>query len=246
MIKICSTPHTAFSAKVLKHQLTSLGYKAIIIDKPIQIDKSLHIFIGIHPNWRLPRNYIFWQTEVVESHYFTKRYLDIIKNSLQVWEYNKANLSAYSHKDVKLIEPSVLIQPSANKDIDFVFYGWIEGSKRRKLLLNELGKHLNVKIYTNVLKDQMWNILARTKVILNIHYYDSSPLELFRISECFSHGCHVVSEGSSTHWSDVSFANGIEDFIIKAKELKDKPFDYNLSKYDNTEKIKQSIQKLIR
>jgi hypothetical protein len=244
MIKICSTPHTAFAAKVLRQQLTTLGYKSIMIDRANTHDRTLHIFIGVLSSWQFPRNYIFWQTEVIESHYFTRRYLDIIQNALAVWEYNADNLKAYSHPNTTVIFPSVIKQPLRKKDFDFVFYGWVNGSDRRRIFLVNLKKHkhLNIRIYNNLLKEEMWNVLARTKVVLNIHYYKNSPLELFRISECFSHNCHVVSEGNDTFWSDVAFANNVEEFVIKANELKDKPFNYDLSKYDNIEKIRQSLE----
>lgn len=46
-------------------------------------------------------------------------------------------------------------------------------------------------VVENTLHQQMWDILKRTKVVINIHYYDNSPLELYRLHESISHGCKV-------------------------------------------------------
>jgi len=241
MIYIWSIPHTLFQARLLAFQFSRLGIKAKIVDTIDKNSLDLYLIIGAHRVPALPKFYIVYQTEVKNSHHFNERYLYILNGALAVWEYNEENLTGYSHKNISIIEPCVIEQQKVKKDIDFLFYGWVEGSERRQRIISELQKRLNLKICTNILGEEMFNILARSKVIINIHYYDNSPLELFRISECFSHGCHVVSEGNDAFWSDVSFANSIEDFVIKAKELKDKPFDYDLSKYDNLEKIKKSL-----
>jgi hypothetical protein len=40
----------------------------------------------------------------------------------------------------------------------------------------------------------MWDILLRTQIVLNIHYSEDSPAEMYRICEAGSHGCVIFHE----------------------------------------------------
>jgi hypothetical protein len=95
-----------------------------------------------------------------------------------------------------------------------LFYGWIDGSIRRKWLLNELSKHIKITTVTNKTGEQMWRILQRTWTVVNIHYYNDAPMELFRINEALSHGCNVVSEGQL---EGIDCANSVSELVAKLK-----------------------------
>ena len=51
--------------------------------------------------------------------------------------------------------------------------------------------------------------LLKTKIIVNIHYFDQAILEIGRIYESMSLGCHVVSEKAI----DQDAHAGLEEFV---------------------------------
>lgn len=192
-MKIWTIPHTLFAAKNLVLELNKFGIPSQLVEE-IADDDEIYIIYGALNAPKIPKNYIVYQTEIAGTHFFNERYLAIIKNAIAVFEYAEQNLSAYKHDNVIYLAPGVYPQPAVEKDIPLLFYGWIDGSERRKTILDIILKEYDVKIVTNITGQAMWDILSRTKVVLNIHYYDNSPLELFRISEAVSHNCRVISE----------------------------------------------------
>lgn len=192
-MKVWTIPHTLFDAKNLVSQLNKHGIPSQLVDE-IGNDDEIYILYGALAAPKIPKNYIVYQTEIAGSHFFNERYLDIIKNALAVLEYSEHNLSAYSHEHKIFLQPAVYPQPVVKKDIPVLFYGWIQGSTRREIILDKIRQHCDLKVVVNIMGQAMWDILSRTKVVINLHYYDNSPLEVFRLAEAASHNCAVVSE----------------------------------------------------
>jgi hypothetical protein len=121
---------------------------------------------------------------------------------MSVWDYSELNVPRYSkfNRKVSIVTPGIQHVPTNGKDIDYLFYGWITGSERRKRILKEIQDKLDVMVIENTLMSDMWNILKRAKVVINIHYYDKSPLELYRIHESISHGCQVYLQDEGRYY----------------------------------------------
>ena len=232
-----------FASNLLCKQIKKCGYDAQIVHK---IDPKCTDYIWIIYNnslsWAVPKYYISYQTEQIGSHWFNQRYYQRLASSLAVWEYNEANLPCYHHlnDNIHIVGTGIEIQPKVKKDIDFVFYGGL--SQRRKDALKQLK---NVHVITDKLGQPMQSILARTKTVINIHYYDKSPLETFRINEALSHGCNVISEHS---------ISGDEDYkdVVKfctISEMKNNLFAFSdipkaLNKFDNLEQVRTALKSL--
>lgn len=191
--KIISPAHTSFAAGILVDQLQKLGHTAKIVDNIDVRDPDTYIIYNASGFKRLPKQYIIMQTEVWESHWFTHQYLKTIRNALAVWDYSELNVPRYQrfNKNICIVTPGIKQVQTNGKDIDFLFYGWLNGSERRNIILNEIRKEINVTVIENTVGFQMWDILKRAKVVINIHYYDKSPLELYRLNESLSHNCKV-------------------------------------------------------
>lgn len=191
--KIVTVPHTAFAAGILVDQLIKLGYSAKIVDHVDIRDPDIYIIYNAAGLTRLPKQYIIQQTEISTSHWFTSRYLKTLRNAMAVWDYAEPNTTRYKRltNKISIVTPGYKKVEHNGKDIDYLFYGWIEGSKRRSRILNNIRKEKDVTVIENTLGQTMWDILKRAKVVINIHYYDDSPLELYRINEAISHGCRV-------------------------------------------------------
>lgn len=191
MIKVNCATHTEFAARHLVNQLGKLGHQAQLVDSLNLVDRSLHIIYNAHALKYLPPNYIIMNTEVGQSHWFTGEYLKRIANARAVWDYSEKNQRCYYHSKKCIVTPGVNPQQVGEKDIPLLFYGWIDGSERRKSILDDLQTKHDIFIVTDTLGQSMWDLLSRTKVVLNVHYYDNSPPELYRICEAISFGCSV-------------------------------------------------------
>lgn len=215
--KIITVSHTAFAAAILVSQLEKLGHTAKIVDSIDVRDPDVYIIYNAVGIRRLPKNYIVQQTEIHCSHWFNLGYLRILRNALAVWDYSEQNVKRYEkqNKNISIVTPGVHNVETNGKDIDFLFYGWLKGSERRQRILSEIQKELRVTVIENTLRGTMWDLLKRTKEVINIHYYDNSPLELYRLNESISHGCKVFLQDEHAYYDHA---------------------------YDNLEEIKQGLK----
>lgn len=246
MIKVVSSPHTAFASKILVSQLIKLGHNATLCTSIDKLDKSTYIIYNSFTIKHLPENYIVMQTEVADSKWFTKHYRNVIKNAKAVWEYSSDNIPCYEKYNdrIAIVSPGVHKQPVLRKDIDYLFYGWIEGSDRRIRIISELQRMIPMTVVTNKLSYSMWSTLIRTKVVINIHYYDRSPFELYRINEALSFNCQVVSEPPEVkrYTGLVKFSDSIEMIARAAITAKNYPQQPNLNELCNISEIDRAIK----
>jgi ribosome-binding factor A len=85
------------------------------------------------------------------------------------------------------------IPENVNKDIDVLFYGLM--NERREAIVSDLrDRGLNVVVSTNLFGENRDLLISRSKVVLNVHYYEAKVLEMVRISYLLTNGCVVVSE----------------------------------------------------
>jgi hypothetical protein len=133
--------------------------------------------------------------EVVETIDLAKRYT--------IWDYSPANM-AYWHEHgieadyvpVGYVPQLTRIVPAIHPDIDVLWYGALNG--RRARVLQELQQMPGLKtvILLTYGKERDEHI-ARSKVVLNMHYYDSPQLfEIVRVSYLLANHKCVVSEKS--------------------------------------------------
>lgn len=202
MFKIITVPHTAFAATILVNQLQKLGYPAKIVSSIDPRDPDIYIIYNAAGLRRLPKRYIVMQTEIGTSHWFNSCYLRTISNAMAIWDYSEMNIPRYSkfNKKITIVTPGIQQVPTNGKDIEYLFYGWIHGSERRRRILNEIRQGKDVMVIENTLMSDMWNLLKRAKVVINVHYYDNSPLELYRIHESISHGCQVYLQDEGKYY----------------------------------------------
>lgn len=231
----------------LRAQLQKLGHDASLVEHIDVKDNSLYIIYAAQKVFHFPKNYIVYQTEVSSSAWFTPKYLKIIQGAICVWEYSEANVSKYSKHNnrVAVVSPGVSELETPDKDGGILFYGWIQGSKRRESILKTLSKQIKIDVITHTLEGEMWYLLSRAKVVLNLHYYEHAPIEAFRINEALSFNCHVVSErsanGDDKYKGLVHFAD-TGNMVKLLTELRNKPFDLDVSRLNNVKEIKQAVK----
>ena len=192
--------------------------KCILSENLDYESENLYIFIGINNLIKeYPRTYIIYQFEQTDSYYYNEQnekeynyifndsYLNILKNAYQVWDYslqNKSwleknlNLNNIIHVPVCFSHSlSKKIIQSQQKDIDILFFGSL--NPKRKKILEGIQKysHLSIIIRNNDCWGEELDVLiGRSKIILNIHYYENAILEMHRLSYLLNNKCFVISE----------------------------------------------------
>lgn len=137
-----------------------------------------------------------------KSRLFTPDYLDLLRRA-RVFDYSKRNAKyLLREQGIKTeffrigYDPlQTVLDPDFPKDIDVLFYGAI--NQRRKKLLQILSKRgFRVVTMGGIFGRERDHFIARSKLVLNIQYYEDSSLEIVRLSYLLSNRKAVVSERS--------------------------------------------------
>lgn len=249
IFKIHSPACIRLAAAHLRAQLKLLGYHVVLVDDIDVKDHSLYIIYAACSVKHLPKNYIVYQTEVSTSSWFTPKYLNLISNAVCVWEYSEANVSRYKslNSRISIVTPGISEIKTPVKDGGVLFYGWINGCRRREVALRKLSRQMKINIITNITGEEMWYLLSRAQVVVNIHYYEKAPLEVFRINEALSFNCHVVSEtsasGDDKYKQLIHFAD-TDKMAPVIKELMEKPFKAKKKVLNNLQEIRSALVSL--
>lgn len=144
------------------------------------------------------------------SRWFTDNYIEKLKLADYVLDYNIENIKflvsrGLSPRKIYYAPVPQLIDDSTKKndilfserEIDVLFYGDCNSSRRRAIqeFLQE-STDLTILFVSEVYDDDLLNLIFKSKVILNIHFYGDSLLESTRIREALSRQCVIVSETS--------------------------------------------------
>ena len=142
---------------------------------------------------------------------------ELIKNALFSLDYSFVNLEFYPHTIKNKIQHLDIfsifdkyhhiyintILKRDTKDIDILFIGTMNA--RRQTILDSLrerfskdkdkDKDINIHAVSTLFGDDLVQLLQRTKIVINLHYYPDSILEVFRIFDIMQNSqCHIISE----------------------------------------------------
>jgi hypothetical protein len=180
----------------------------------------------------IPNNYIVYQLEQTtgndESKWFSEIYIRYMKNAIEVWDYsiiNYQNLKKLGIDKVKYVPlqymktcDTISHLNSIDKDIDVLFYGAM--NERRQAIVDQLiNKGLNVVVKTHLWNTDRLEMIARSKIIINIHYYEHSIIESARLSYLLSNQCLIVSEPSMDPILDRMYSKYVK--IVKYDQMAD-------------------------
>ena len=169
----------------------------------------------------IPENTIIFNTEQIESitENWKKKILNLARKNIIFWDYSQYNLD-YLSKTInikgKLFQIGYQkelnrINHNIDKNIDVLFYGSINA--RREHIINKLkDRKINVKTLFGVYGKERDNLIAKSKLILNMHMYDSKIFEIVRVFYLLSNSIPVLTEVGS----DTKFNNDFLDLVCKS------------------------------
>ena len=145
----------------------------------------------------------------------------------ELWDYSKANIGKFNAQglfNVRFLglgyqKELMRIGNASKKDIDILFYGSLEPNDRRTLILQQLrAAGLNVPHVFGVFGPQRDSLIARSKLVLNIHFFDTQIFECVRVFYLLHNSIPVVSEiGATTsiepHFRAAVFPSAYNDLV---------------------------------
>ncbi|MEH3147949.1 MAG: methyltransferase domain-containing protein [Methylobacterium frigidaeris] len=219
--------HQAFAevAEGLQEAFAELGGSAPIVYEPAEWRGRLPIVFGAHLLTRtgvppLPEGSIVVNLEQIsdESRVLTREYFSLLRK-YPVLDFSDRNRKALVRAGVThagLLDVGyspgltrIRSVPQTDKDIDVLFYG--STNERRARILSALQeKGLTVANLFGVYGEERDAMIARAKVVLNLHYYRASIFEAVRVSYLLANRVCVVSEGEPADPDAARFAGGLE------------------------------------
>lgn len=205
-------PHSAAFEEVaesLSLSLKALGHDVVTTRHPggkLADNGRRHIVLGSnlipYANVELPSSAILYNLEQVgkASPWITPWIADLFRRH-RVWDYSVANADALVA--MGLPRPTVVpigwlpqlqrIPRASAEDIDVLFYGSL--NERRQNVLDSIAS-LGVKVEKlfGVYGAERDAMIARSKLVLNVHFYESKVFEIVRASYLLGNGRVVVSE----------------------------------------------------
>lgn len=215
--------------------LMSLGCDSVLTSEG-NLPGRQHIVLGsnILPAYQLPlaSNAILYNLEQVDagSSWFRPELVALF-GRYRVWDYSQTNAVALGALGVKVervlpigyVRELTRIHFAARRDIDVLFFGSMN-PRRQEVVRRLRASGLHVEAVFGIYGKERDGLIARSKLVLNVHFYEAKVLEIVRISYLLANRCAVLSETSSDPREDESLAGGVafaeyEDLEKTAHEL---------------------------
>ena len=190
----------------------------------------------------LPYRFIFYQIEQDRSIFLTdKLYLKRLKYMCgiaeYIWVYTDISkvVNKYCPKEKLKWVPMPFVclnnlntKYFVNYDLcvyDIFFYG--HPNERRKRILDEISKVFGsrLKIGYGCYGEKKLSYISRSKIILNLHYYEKAGLETCRINEIFNLNKIIVSEKSPLDKLNMEL---YKDIVVFVDEIDNQLSNINL------------------
>ena len=194
---------------------------------------------------QLNQDILPWQNVTMIANY--------IKNSIHTFDYSLANYNYYTPdiKDkFKLLYPfldgNIEEERNFNKNIDILFIGTVNlpnpFPSRRLNIINLLKKKYNIHVVEKTFNEELQYLLLRSKIVLNLHAYDNSLLELFRLHEILPYNVNIISEKTSEDSLIEKYKSYIDFIPIINEDLSNIDFLYSVIEMNlNKDKLKQRL-----
>jgi hypothetical protein len=113
-------------------------------------------------------------------------YLETLKDNI-VLDYSKKNVEYLKGRGIDAFympygfHESLSRIPQVNKDVDVLFFGSLRHPRRQRIF-KELSDRVSLTLVEGVYGDELDSIVARAKVVLNMHHAEGQPLEVVRVN----------------------------------------------------------------
>uniref|UniRef100_A0A6C0C4A1 Uncharacterized protein n=1 Tax=viral metagenome TaxID=1070528 RepID=A0A6C0C4A1_9ZZZZ len=143
------------------------------------------------------------------------------KNATNIFDYSEMNITNYPEdfKNKALYLPVPLEENPkiiSEKEYDVLFFGGL--NDRRKKILEYLKKDMNIRVVTNVFGEELYDMIKKARIVLNIHFKGESLLETARIYDCIRHSTPLIISEESIDKAVMEEYKDIVNFVPVIKE----------------------------
>jgi SAM-dependent methyltransferase len=195
-------------AETLQFGLRSIGHTAQIQENVLDASAT-NLLLGAHlltPQdiALLPPGSILYNLEQLGGPNLPKQFYEVAVKH-RVWDYSLQNIKTWDvmkcayppiHVPLGYVPQLSRIKSRKTQDIDVLFYGSL--NERRSHIIKAL-KSAGVKVHTafGVYGKERDELIARSKIVLNVHFYNAKIFEIVRVSYLLANSKAVVTECSS-------------------------------------------------
>ena len=166
---------------------------------------------------------IFYQLEQLSAHegWLTCGREQVLRAADAIWDYSEENaaflrtkgFAGISHLPLGFHPGLQRIQhrPEGEKDVDVLFYG--ARNERRGAILNQIRERFRLRTLFGDYGQARDHWSARSRVVLNIHFYEMKVTEQVRLSYLLNNECFVVSEESEGNVFAGGMVSGTHDAL---------------------------------
>lgn len=264
LIVIISPSEMLYITKIFYRFFTSQNLKTKVVlstnlNSFFETNQEKNILFFVYCIFQIPdnlkknfkKNYIIYQLEQHRNNQLSQHYHSMISNGLLKYYYKNALMVIdYCPQNILFLENFLKIKPQflevpienlktkvskSNKTIDLLFMGSI--NEKRKLILFHLSQKYNLVVVRNCFFTELTPYFEKSKILLNIHFYENAILERVRINEGLHHGLMVLSEKPCiTDLQSMEMYKDIVEFIDEIDltniDLLYNKIDEMLSKYE--------------
>lgn len=205
----------------LEAALLSLGHQVVRSINGFQPD-ARNIVFGFYFLDRslapqLPRDTLLFNTEqlVRDDNAMAQSATWWCQQGFEVWDYSPAGVEHLNALGARArlyrlgFHPTLArIVPAPVQDIDVLFYGSIN-NRRRHIIEGLKQRGLHVFLAFGAYGKPRDGLIARAKVVLNMHYYDSKIFEVVRCFYLMANAKAIVSEVDTDTLMDEAYRPGI-------------------------------------
>ncbi len=209
-------------AYCIKSSFVSLGHSCDIAVNDMS-PSGINVVLGYHllrsGDYLRSYNYIAYQLEQLGKNAASLQPNTeaVLRTASAVWDFSHDNIDYLNKRGIQAhyLPPGyhenlcqIPVRDENDKDIDLLFYGTL--GQRRKKILQQLAGYDAYRLETlfGVYGKKRDEYIARARIVLNIHHYETKLFEAVRISYLLNNGCFVLSEEADFNpYDDVGLAS---------------------------------------
>lgn len=223
-IDILTPLHTVYLAKLIRKHLNEADIACNIHVGPIEDYLNIPYIILCPQNFqKFPPLYIVYQMEqTINPRWFSEQYYQILQNAYAILDYSLVNISFFSRNSdliskvfyvpIDYLNGLSVEGRNQKKSYDVLFYGDAQNPRRQAILL-KLSEQFRVKICSEMFGEDVYQEIRKSKVVVNLHYYENALLETTRLYEALSLNSSIVISERSTDKAEDNRLQNIVDFV---------------------------------
>ena len=221
IVSLPNYPHSQCFNEVaiaLNAAFRALGLESSIVTEPSQLgDVTIVLGCNLLPLVTVPagKRLILFNLEQItpESPWLTREYLSLLR-LYPVWDYSQQNIVELgrigiyaTHCGVGYMPELTCITP-AYQDLDVLFIGSMN-PRRIAVLADIANSGARLEARFNVYGEARDALIARSKIVLNLHFYEARVFEVVRVSYLLANRKCVVSETGADALLEEPFEAGV-------------------------------------